>query len=84
MHQNRVNKVLQLMAEQNIPQMIVSDPYAVFYLTGTWIHPGERMLVLYLTQSGKHKLFVNELFPLPPRWTPKRSGSTIRRMQSRF
>lgn len=63
MHQNRVNKVLQLMAEQNIPQMIVSDPYAVFYLTGTWIHPGERMLVLYLTQSGKHKLFVNELFP---------------------
>ena len=63
MHQNRVNKVLQLMAEQNLTQMLVSDPCAIFYLTGTWIHPGERLLVLYLTQSGKHKLFVNELFP---------------------
>ena len=63
MHQNRVNKVLQLMAEQNLTQMLVSDPCAIFYLTGTWIHPGERLLALYLTQSGKHKLFVNELFP---------------------
>lgn len=64
MHQNRVNKVLQLMAEQNLTQMLVSDPCAIFYLTGTWIHPGERLLALYLTQSGKHKLFVNELFPI--------------------
>ena len=44
MHQNRVNKVLQLMAEQNLTQMLVSDPCAIFYLTGTWIHPGERLV----------------------------------------
>jgi len=50
------------MAEQNLTQMLVSDPCAIFYLTGTWIHPGERLLALYLTQSGKHKLFVNELW----------------------
>ena len=30
MHQNRVNKVLQLMAEQNLTQMVVSDPCASF------------------------------------------------------
>ena len=63
MHQERVNKVLDLMAQKNLTQMIISDPSAIFYLTGTWIQPGERLLALYLTQTGKHKLFVNELFP---------------------
>ena len=58
MHQERVNKVLDLMAQKNLTQMIISDPSAIFYLTGTWIQPGERLLALYLTQTGKHKLFV--------------------------
>ena len=52
------------MEEQKLPQIIVSDPAAVFYLTGRWIDPGERMLALYLNLSGKHKLFINELFPI--------------------
>jgi Xaa-Pro dipeptidase len=60
----RVNKVLEIMEEQKLPQMIVSDPAAIFYLTGRWIHPGERMLALYLNLNGKHKLFINELFPI--------------------
>lgn len=60
----RVNKVLKIMEEQKLPQMIVSDPAAIFYLTGRWIHPGERMLALYLNLNGKHKLFINELFPV--------------------
>ena len=42
MHQERVNKVLDLMAQKNLTQMIISDPSAIFYLTGTWIQPGER------------------------------------------
>ncbi|HYL82401.1 MAG TPA: M24 family metallopeptidase, partial [Candidatus Acidoferrum sp.] len=45
--------------------MIVSDPSAIFYLTGTWIHPGERMLALRLSLTGRHVLFVNELFSVP-------------------
>ncbi|VBB05907.1 peptidase m24 methionine aminopeptidase [Lucifera butyrica] len=65
MNKTRLNKVLQAMAEQNVPQMVISDPAAIFYLTGKWIYPGERMLVLYLSLSGNHKLFINELFPLP-------------------
>ena len=28
--------------------MIISDPAVIFYLTGAWIRPGERLLVLYL------------------------------------
>ncbi|WP_097025940.1 M24 family metallopeptidase [Clostridium peptidivorans] len=64
MKQNRLEKVLNDMKEKNIPQLIVTDPSSIFYLTGKWIHPGERMLVLYINLDGNHKLFINELFPV--------------------
>jgi Xaa-Pro dipeptidase len=60
----RLAKVLTKMEESNIPQMIISDPASIFYLTGKWIHPGKRMLALYLNTRGNHKLFINELFPV--------------------
>jgi Xaa-Pro dipeptidase len=65
MHTDRLQSVLRGMAEAGIPQMIVSDPAAVFYLTGMWIHPGERMLALRLGLTGRPALFVNELFSVP-------------------
>lgn len=64
MKQNRLKKLLADMKEKNIPQLIVTDPSSIFYLTGKWIHPGERMLVLYMNLDGNHKLFINELFPV--------------------
>lgn len=64
MNDYRVNKVLDMMREQYIPQMLISDSAAIFYLTGKWIHPGERLLALYLNIDGNHKLFINELFPV--------------------
>ena len=44
--------------------MLVTDPKAIFYLTGKMIHPGERLIALYLNTNGNHKLFINELFPV--------------------
>ena len=64
MIEQRLNKVLKMMGEKKIPQMIISDPNAIFYLTGKWILPGERMLALYITTNGQNKLFINELFPI--------------------
>ncbi|SDD95986.1 M24 family metallopeptidase [Sporomusa acidovorans] len=64
MKQERVNKILEVLAERGIPQLVIADPAAIFYLTGKWIQPGERMLVLYLSVKGNHKLFINELFPV--------------------
>lgn len=64
MKQGRLNKVLQGMQEMNLNQILVTDPNSIFYLTGKWIHPGERMLALYINQKGNHKLFINELFPV--------------------
>ena len=53
---NRLNKILSKMQENNIPQMLVTDPKAIFYLTGKMIHPGERLIALYLNTNGNHKL----------------------------
>lgn len=63
MDMNKVSRVLKAMEEQGIPQMIVSDPMAIFYLTGRKINPGERLLALYLNVNGNHKFMINELFP---------------------
>lgn len=61
---NRVNNVLKAMEEQGLNQMIISSPPAIFYLTGKWFSPGERMIALYLSTKGDHKLIVNKLFPI--------------------
>lgn len=63
MYINKLNRVLKSMKEHEIPQMIISDPTAIFYLTGKWIIPGERLLALYLNVNGNHKIVINELFP---------------------
>lgn len=65
MNQERLFKTLKLMDEKQLPQMILSDPNTLFYLTGKWFHTGERMIVLYLNTNGRHKLFLNDLFPSP-------------------
>lgn len=63
MDAGKVSRILKAMEEQGMPQMIISDPTAIFYLTGKWIVPGERLLALYLNVNGNHKLMINELFP---------------------
>ena len=64
MKENRVSQVLKKMKENNIPQFLVSDPLSIFYLTGYFLNPGERLFSLYLSEKGDHKLFVNALFPI--------------------
>ena len=62
MDKQKLNAVLSAMEEKWIPQMIISDPAVIFYLTGAWIRPGERLLALYLNKKGNHTLLVNDLF----------------------
>ena len=64
MKTQRLNAVLDQMKKEGMNQMIVSDPYSIFYLTGLMLHTGERLFALYLNVDGNHKLFVNELFPI--------------------
>lgn len=60
----RMQRVLAAMEKAGLEQMVVADSGAIYYLTEKRIEPGERMLALYLNQNGKHKLVLNELFPL--------------------
>lgn len=65
MNQDRVKRVLKNMNAKGLPQMVISDPADIFYLTGRWINPGERLLALYLNQNGNHKMLINRLFTVP-------------------
>lgn len=63
MDTGKLNRILKAMEEKEVPQMIISDPFAIYYLTGKKIAPGERLLALYLNINGNHRLVINELFP---------------------
>jgi len=64
MKQDRLDNVLHQMKEKNVPQLLISDPTTIFYLTDKWFHPGERLLVLVIREDGKHALVLNKLFPV--------------------
>lgn len=55
----RMQRVLE---NGNGRQFLITDPAAVFYLTGKWIFPGERFLGLLIRQDRPPVMFVNELF----------------------
>lgn len=61
---NRIEKLKQLMSQQNVSQLIITDPSTIFYYTGEWIHPGERMLVLLVKLDAKPLMIINQLFPI--------------------
>lgn len=65
MKQNRVEKVLANLRKQGLTQMVVSDPASIYYLTGRWIDPGERLFALYLSDKGNHRILINRLFTVP-------------------
>ncbi|MGY3766420.1 M24 family metallopeptidase [Vagococcus vulneris] len=64
MEQERMARVLEQMKERNMPQLLISDPATIFYLTGVSTEAGERLLTLVLKENGKHVAVINKLFPL--------------------
>lgn len=61
----RLERVRAEMARHGLTQLIVSDPLAIFYLTGVHINPGERMYCLLLSADGAARVFLNRLFGTP-------------------
>ena len=64
MYKNRINRVLTLLQSNGIEQAIISSTESVYYLTGIWLEPHERMLALLLTASGEAALYTNAVFTL--------------------
>ena len=60
---NRVNRILKLMKEEGIKQLLITSPASIYYLTERHIAPGERMVCIYLNYKGEATLVINELFP---------------------
>lgn len=71
MYTQRIEKVLAKLEEMGLSQMIVSDPQAIWYLTGIMVSPNERIYVLYLNKNGKHTLVLNKLFHITPTDLPQ-------------
>jgi Xaa-Pro aminopeptidase len=65
MYENRKERICSAMKARHLNALIISDPQSIWYLSGIWNEPYERMYVLYLEQNGAGKLFVNKLFNMP-------------------
>ena len=65
MYEKRIQRVLDAMADMGLEQMIISDPDSIWYLTGFYVFPFERLYALYLRRDGRHKFFLNKMFPTP-------------------
>lgn len=66
MNRERIKRVLYNMEQEGLDQILVSSTASVYYLTGLWVEPMERMLALYLDTDGRVILFANALFGIGP------------------
>lgn len=66
MRKKRIERVLEKLEGMGLEQMVVTDAISILYLTDIWVDAGERLVALYLNRSGKHCLFVNHMFTIPP------------------
>ena len=66
MNKSRLNRVIGGMKKHGLPCILVSDIESIFYLTGRWIQPGERMVALTVDANGGVCLFANRLFAQSP------------------
>lgn len=64
MNASRVTRVIENMRAEGLDQILVTAPSSVYYLTDHMIHPGERMLALYINSNGDTRVFANRLFAL--------------------
>ena len=66
MNQARLARVLRNMERDGLTQIVISSTASVYYLTGYWVEPMERMLALYIRADGTCRLFANTLCALEP------------------
>lgn len=67
MNKHRIQTVISHMRQAGLSQILVTSTTSLFYLTGYWVEPHERMIALLVTGEGKLTLFGNEIFGLSSR-----------------
>lgn len=63
MQTDRIERVRANLTKQGLEQLLVVDPLSVWWLTGYYTEPYERLLALYIGADDTPTLFVNRLFP---------------------
>jgi Xaa-Pro dipeptidase len=61
---SRLGRVVAGMDKMGLAQALVTSTESIYYLTGLWIAPGERLLALLIGRDGC-TLFVNRMFATP-------------------
>ena len=64
MNQARIQRVAARMQAEGLSQILVTATTSLYYLTGHWVDPHERMIALLLSDDGRATLFGNEIFGL--------------------
>ena len=58
MDEAKLSRILKSMEEHDVPQLIMSDPLAIYYLLGKKFAPGERMsmeIISWLLMNCFHR-----------------------------
>ncbi len=61
----RIERIRRNMGLARLDALLITEPQSIFYTTGIWNDPYERMYVFYLPFEGKPVLFANKLFRIP-------------------
>ena len=65
MQTERINRLVQMMIDQNLSDILISDPLSIKYYLDYENDPGERFYLLKINQDKQIILFLNRLFPIP-------------------
>lgn len=65
MKAQRMKRVLEEMKKAGVEQMVITNPYAIYYLAEHFENPGERFWALLVKADGRHTLIANRLFVIP-------------------
>lgn len=66
MNEKRLSRVRENMERAGLTQIVATSTASVYYLTGYWVEPMERMLALYIDTKDGCALYANALFGLAP------------------
>lgn len=65
LEKERVQGALEKLEKLEVEQMLICEPYAIYYFLGKMFYGGERFTALLIKKDGAHKMFLNRLFPEP-------------------
>lgn len=63
MFHSRQVKIQEKLRSEELSDLLVSDPMSIYYYTGYYTQPGERLLLLHFRADNRPILYLNELFP---------------------